>query len=143
MNRRVEHVFGAQHVGLDRLYREKFAGGNLLEGRRVKDVIHPVHRVADAVLVADVADVVFDLFVVVDVAHVVLLLFVARKDADFADIGLQKAFEHRVAERAGPSGNQQGFSSKQHMRFLLSVSGDAACPKLPPGRPVFCSVPPP
>ena len=88
----------------------------------MENVVHPVHRVLDAGGVADIPDVILDFVVVVGMAHVVLLFLVPGEDADLPDVGLQKAFQHGVAERAGSPGDQQCFSGKQHMRFLLKIT---------------------
>ena len=42
-------------------------------------------------------------------AHIVLLLLIAGEDADLADVGRKKAVENGVAERAGPTGDHEGF----------------------------------
>ena len=111
-----EHVVGPEHVGLHRLQREELAAGHLFEGRRVENVVHPVHRVLDASQVAHVADVELDLVGGLGalglelVAHVVLLFLVAAENADFADIRLEEAVEHGIAETARAAGNQESLT---------------------------------
>ncbi len=43
------------------------------------------------------------------VAHIVLLLLIARENADFLDICIEKAAQNGIAERAGASCYQEGF----------------------------------
>ncbi len=43
------------------------------------------------------------------VAHIVLFLLIARENADFLDICIEKAAQNGVAERAGASCNQEGL----------------------------------
>jgi hypothetical protein len=45
-------------------------------------------------------------------AHIILFFLVTREDADFLDVALKEATEHRVAERTGTTGDQQGFVLK-------------------------------
>ena len=58
----------------------------------MEDIVHAAHHAAQAVRIAYVADIKFDLaaqlriFELVIVAHIVLLFFVAGKDADLADV---------------------------------------------------------
>ena len=110
---RVQHVVGALDVGAHRLHGEKLAGGHLLQRRRVEDVVHAGHHVPQALDVAHVADIKFDLLVILRivglqvVAHIVLLFLIAGEDADLADVGGQKMLEHRVAEAAGAAGDEQ------------------------------------
>lgn len=110
----MEHVVRADDVGAHGLHGEELAGGNLLEGGCVEDVVHAVHGVAHALGVADVADEEADLGgelgrpLLQAVAHVVLLLLVAREDADLGQVGVHKVLEHRVAERAGAARDHEG-----------------------------------
>ena len=62
-DRRVQHILGAEHIGAHRLHRVELAGGHLLQRRGVEDVVDAAHRVADAVVVAHVADVELELVV--------------------------------------------------------------------------------
>ena len=84
----MQDVVRADYVGAHGLHGEELAGGNLLEGGGVEDVVHAVHGVADALGVADVADEEAHLGrelggpLLQAVAHVVLLLLVAGEDAD-------------------------------------------------------------
>ena len=117
-DRRIQHVFRPAHVRLNRLHREKFAGGHLLERRRVKDVVHAAHRAVHGSAVPHVADVKFHFRILKPVPHVVLLLFVPRKNADFSDVGVQKAPQHSVPERSRSSLNQQRFFLKNRHNFL-------------------------
>ena len=88
LDRGVQDVVRADDVGADGLHGEELAGGHLLEGGGVEDVVHAVHGVADALGVADVADEEAHLGrelggpLLQAVAHVVLLLLVAGEDAD-------------------------------------------------------------
>ena len=78
-------------------------------------VIHSVHGVLDRLQVSDVTDIELDLLcdlrhlLLELVAHIVLLLLVAGEDTDLTDIGLQKAVQNGVAERARAAGNQKGL----------------------------------
>ena len=113
LNGRSQHVVRTEDVGLDCLEREKLATRHLLERRRMEDVVHPVHRVLDARQVAHVANVEPDLVGHVGhlglelVAHIVLFFLVAAKNANFANIRLQKAVEHSIAETARTTRNHE------------------------------------
>ena len=72
----------------------------------MEDIIHAVHRVLDALNVANVTDVVFDLVVVVLVTHIVLLFLVTAEYSDLFDVGVQKSLEHRITEATRTSGDQ-------------------------------------
>ena len=114
LNGGVQHVVGAFNVGAHGLHGEKLAARHLFERRRMEDVIHAGHHVAQALDVAHVADVKLDFLVIIGVAglqlmaHIVLLFLIAGEDADLADVGGQKVLEHRVAKAAGAAGDQQG-----------------------------------
>ena len=81
----------------------------------MEDVVNPVHGVAHALGVADVADEEAHLggefrgLLLQAVAHVVLLLLVAREDADLCQVGVHEVLEHGVAERAGATCDHQGL----------------------------------
>lgn len=105
LDRRGQHVIGSDDVRFDRLEREKLAGRHLFERRRVEDIIHAVHRVFQAGDIPHVAEVIFDFVVVVQMPHIVLFFFVAGKNADFSDVGVEKAAQHGVAEAAGAAGD--------------------------------------
>ena len=114
LDRGVEHVVRADDVGAHGLHGEELAGGHLLEGGGVEDVVHAVHGVAHALGVADVSDEEAHLggelrgLLLQAVAHVVLLLLVAREDADLGQVGVHEVFEHGVAERAGAARDHKG-----------------------------------
>lgn len=114
LDRGVEHVVRADDVGAHGLHGEELAGGHLLEGGGVEDVVHAVHGVAHALGVADVSDEEADLggelgrLLLQAVAHVVLLLLVAREDADLGQVGVHEVLEHGVAERAGAARDHKG-----------------------------------
>ena len=75
----------------------------------MKDVIHPVHRVADRLDVANVADVELHFGDVVRVAslelvpHVVLLLLITGKDANLPHVGSQEMLKDGVSKGTSPS----------------------------------------
>lgn len=114
----VEHVVSADDVGSHGLHGEELAGGNLLQGGRVEDVVHPVHGVAHALGVPHVADEEVDLggelrrLLLQAVAHVVLLLLVAREDADLGQVGVHEVLENGVAERSGAARDHEGLTGK-------------------------------
>ena len=115
VDRGVEDVVCADHVGLDGFHREELAGRDLLEGGRMEDVVHAAHGHLEGGFVADVADVEFDLVGdtgvhrLVFVTHVVLFFLVAGENADFLDVGGQEAPQHGISEAPGPAGDHQGF----------------------------------
>ena len=121
----VEHVVRADDVGAHGLHGEELAGGNLLQGGGVEDVVHAVHGVAHALGVADVADEEAHLggelgrLLLQAVAHVVLLLFVAREDADLGQVGVHEVLEHGVAERAGAARDHESLVFKCGRGFHL------------------------
>ena len=92
-----EHIVRADDVGPHGLHGEELAGGHLLQGRGMEDIVHPMHGPPDGLQVPDIADVKFN-FVrhlghlrLVLMAHIVLLLLVTREDANLANIGSQEA----------------------------------------------------
>lgn len=147
----VEHVVRADDVGAHGLHGEELAGGHLLQGGGVEDVVHAVHGVAHALGVADVADEEAHLggelrgLLLQAVAHVVLLLLVAREDADLGQVGVHEVLEHGVAERAGASRDHEGlvfecgrgfhllaflaFCASELVKEKLSVSNEVSLEK--------------
>lgn len=111
----VQDVVRADDVGTDGLHGEELAGGHLLEGGGVEDVIHAVHGVAYRLGVADVTDEETDLggelggLLLKAVAHVVLFLLVAGEDADLGQVGFHEVLEDGVAERAGAARDHEGL----------------------------------
>lgn len=111
----MQDVVRADDVGADSLHGEELAGGNLLEGGGVEDVVHAVHGVAHALGVADVSDEEAHLGgelrgpLLQAVTHIVLFLLVAREDADLGQVGVHEVLEDGVAERAGAARDHQGF----------------------------------
>lgn len=114
----VQDVVRADDVGSHGLHGEELAGGHLLEGGGVEDVVDPVHGVAHALGVADVADEEANLggelrgFLLQAMAHVVLLLLVAGEDTDLCQVSVHEVLEHGVAERAGAARDHQGLTGK-------------------------------
>lgn len=111
----MQDVVRADDVGAHGLHGEELAGGYLLQGGGVEDVVHAVHGVAHALGVADVADEEAHLggelggLLLQAVAHVVLLLLVTREDADLGEVGVHEVLEYGVAERAGATCDHQGL----------------------------------
>ena len=128
INGGVQHIVGADDVGLHRLHGEELAGRNLLQGGGMEDVVHAGHCVPDGLRVAHVADVELDLaglfrvFGLQLMAHIVLLFFIAGENADLFQVGIQKMLEHSGTERTGATGD--------HKRF--AVEGTDVCHKRAP-----------
>ena len=110
-----QHIIRTDNVSAYRLHGEELAGGHLFEGGGVEDVVHPAHGTTDGLQIPHVANIEFDLIrhfrhlYLKFMAHIVLLLLIAGEDADLADVGRKKAVENGVAERAGPTGDHEGF----------------------------------
>ena len=121
LDRGFQQVVGADHVGLDRFHRVELTGGNLLERRRVEDIVDAAGRVQDAREVAHVADVELQLRIVVLLAHVVLLLLVTAENADLRDAGVEEALQHCVAERTGATSNQKHFAFKHNYSCVFLI----------------------
>ena len=108
---RVEDVVRADDVGAHGLHGEELAGGHLLERRRMEDVVHAGHGIANRLRVAHVADVELDLLGVLRMpglqlmAHVILLLLVAGEDADLLEVGIQEVLEDGGTEGTGSAGD--------------------------------------
>ena len=125
INGGVEQIVGAHNVGLHRLHGEELAGGHLLQGGGVEDVVHPGHGVPDGLRVPHVAHVEFHLLGAVGVkglelvTHVILLLLVPGKNADLADVGVQKMLQNGIAERTGTAGNHQCCAGKCGHKLIL------------------------
>ena len=107
INGSMEDVVRPLDIGFDRLHGEKLAGGNLLEGRRMPDVIHAGHGIRDRPRIPDIADVELDLggrlrvLRLQDMAHVILLLLIAGEDADLTDVRVDEMLENRGTEGTG------------------------------------------
>ncbi|MNE33842.1 hypothetical protein D3C80_1275360 [compost metagenome] len=87
-NGRVQHVLGADDIGLDRFHGVELAGRYLLERCGMEDVVDPDHRLGNTLIVAHVADVELHLVITQGDTHVFLLLLVTAEDADFLDPGV-------------------------------------------------------
>lgn len=131
-----EYVFRAEDVRLNGLQRKELAAGDLLERGRVKDIVDVAHRGPNTRQIAHVANIepqlvaLFGHAALIKVPHVVLLLFVAREDADFANIGVQKTVENRVAKGARAARYEQRLIGKNtHHSVLFSALSQRA------GRP--------
>ncbi|MCY1554454.1 hypothetical protein D9M68_910280 [compost metagenome] len=83
----------------------------------MKHVVDAMHCLGDAIKIADVTNMELELLVVQRDAHVLLLFLVATEDPDLSHVGIEKTTQHRVAERAGTSGDQQGLASKHLKSF--------------------------
>jgi len=119
--RRVEDVFRPQNIGLHRLQRVEFARRDLLQRRRLEDIIDAIHGRHDACRVAHIADIELQLGIGQADAHILLLLLVPAEDPDFFDIGSKEAVEDGVAEGAGAAGDEKGFAT-EHYELLEITS---------------------
>lgn len=111
INGGVEDVVRADDVGLDGLHGEELAGGDLLQGSGVEDVVHAGHGVLDGLGVADIADIELDLLGGLRVpglelvAHIVLLLFVPGEDADLLQVRVQEVLQDGGTKGTGTAGD--------------------------------------
>ena len=107
----VEDVVRTDDVGAHGLHGEELAGGHLLQGGGVEDIVHAGHGVPHRLGVAHIAYVELDLLGGLRVlglklmAHIVLLFLIAGEDANLTDVGFQEVLQHGVAERAGATGD--------------------------------------
>ena len=98
VNGGVQDIVRADDVRLHGLHREELAGGHLFQRCRVEDVIDAGHGIPDGLRVAHVADVesnflrCFRMFSLQFMPHVVLFLLIAREDANFFQVRIQKVF---------------------------------------------------
>ncbi len=72
----------------------------------MKNIIHAVHRVPDALLISDIADIIFDFRIVVLMPHIILFFFISAENANLTDIRIEKPVQHRISKGAGSSRNQ-------------------------------------
>lgn len=110
--RRIEDVFRPQHIGLHCLQRVELAGRDLLQRRRLKDIIDALHGRHDAGRVTHIADIKFQLGIGEIDAHILLLLLIPAEDPDLFDIGSEEAIEDGIAEGAGAAGDEEGFAAE-------------------------------
>ena len=98
INGGVQDVVRADDVRLHGLHREELAGGHLFQRCRVEDVVDAGHGILDGLRVAHVADVESNflrclrMFSLQFMPHVVLFLLIAREDANFFQVRIQKVF---------------------------------------------------
>ena len=98
VNGGVQDIVRADDVRLHGLHREELAGGHLFQRCRVEDVIDAGHGIPDGLRVVHVADVesnflrCFRMFSLQFMPHVVLFLLIAREDANFFQVRIQKVF---------------------------------------------------
>ena len=98
VNGGVQDIVRADDVRLHGLHREELAGGHLFQRCRVEDVVDAGHGIPDGLRVAHVADVesnflrCFRMFSLQFMPHVVLFLLIAREDANFFQVRIQKVF---------------------------------------------------
>ena len=111
INGSVKDVVRADDVGLNGLHGEELAGGDLLQGSGVEDVVHAGHGVLDGLGVADIADIELDLLGGLRVpglelvAHIVLLLFVPGEDADLLQVRVQEVLQDGGTKGTGTAGD--------------------------------------
>ena len=114
INGGVEDVVRADDVGLNRLHGEELAGGDLLQGSGVEDVVNTGHGVLDGLGVADIADIELDLLGGLRVpglelvAHIVLLLLVPGEDADLLQVRVQEVLQDGGTKGTGTAGDHKG-----------------------------------
>ncbi|MNP18259.1 hypothetical protein D3C76_1107330 [compost metagenome] len=119
-DRRFHDIIRTQDVGAYSFHRVELAGRHLLQCGCVKHVINAFHRIADAVVVTNVADIKFQLWIVQGNPHIFLLFFITTKDANFFNIGLQKTIQNSVTERACTAGNHQYFIIEHYLNLVLN-----------------------
>lgn len=84
----------------------------------MEDIVDAFHGILEGALVAHVANVEFDFAGYLGhtclevVTHVVLFLLVTREDAYLTDVGAQETIQHRVAETACTTCDEQHFIFK-------------------------------
>ena len=111
VDRRIQHIVRADDIGLHSLHREELAGRDLLQRRRMEDVIDSAHRGLERRLAPHVADIELDLMGNLRILHlalmphVILLLLVPRENPYLANIGPNKTLQHRIPERPGSAGD--------------------------------------
>ena len=118
VDRRIDHVLGADHVGLDHFEGVVFGRRHLLQRRGVD---HDVDAVASPdrsrVAIAHVADEIAHarIFLLAkDLPHVGLFQFVPAKNNQLAGrIVAQDRLDELFAERPGPSGNEHDLICEQ------------------------------
>ena len=113
-----EHVVGADDVGLHRLHGEELTGGDLLQRSCAEDVVDTIEGVSYAAVIAYITDVVLDLVIMVMMAHVILFLLITTENPDLGDVGSEESLKHRIAERTGATGDEDGFVGKHNCLSL-------------------------
>ena len=111
VNSSMQDVIRTDDVSLDSLHGEELAGGDLLQGSGVEDVVHAGHCVLDGLGIPDIADVELDLLCGLRVpglklvAHIVLLLFVPGEDADLLQVRVQEVLQDGGTKGTGTAGD--------------------------------------
>jgi hypothetical protein len=111
VQRRLNHILGAQDVGLDRLERIVLGRRHLFQGRGVDHQIDSLHGAAEPVPIAHVADEVPHLGVLfqrIHLLHFELLELVAGIDnyPPHVRVLLKQDLHHLLSEGAGPARDQ-------------------------------------
>src|SRR6266545_299019 len=128
----VDHVLGAEHVGLDGLERVVLAGGDLLQRRRVEHDVHAVHGAQEPLAVAHVADEEAQRRIAEARHHLRLLQLVAAEDAQPPrPVPGEHDLHELVAEGSGAARDEDGRLPPGHGSFR----GDRHDPLAATSRP--------
>ena len=118
LNGSSKYIISTDNIGAHGFHGEELAGGHLLQGSSMEDVVHTVHSTTHRLQVAHIADVKLDLICylghlcLILMTHIILLFLIAGEDADLANVGGEETVQNRIAERTGTTGNHKGLFFK-------------------------------
>ncbi|MNN37949.1 hypothetical protein D3C81_1519190 [compost metagenome] len=100
----------------------ELAGWNLLERRRVKNVIDATSGIQDALVITNITNIELQLGARVMLTHVILLFFIPTKYANLGNIGIKKALQDSITKGPGTTGDQKRLILKHNILTTLFVS---------------------
>ncbi|ERJ01121.1 hypothetical protein HMPREF0262_00020 [Clostridium sp. ATCC 29733] len=78
----------------------------------MKDIIHPINCISQALDISYVANMKLDFITFILFPHIILFLFISRKDAYFSNISFQKPIKYSISKTARSSGDEKFLTCK-------------------------------
>ncbi|MNE87793.1 hypothetical protein D3C80_1850310 [compost metagenome] len=78
----------------------------------MENVVYTDHSLTEAIILTHIAYIKFHFIISQCDPHVFLLFLITGEDADLANAGIEKTFQHRMPEGAGTTSDHQYFVVK-------------------------------